>query len=219
MHLQLRRTARVAANLFYTLQFAGGTGSTSTSQPPGVDWIQTYVAPLDFDQRHTGSLNVDVRFNEDDGPAIAGFKPFASTGFNLLMTFGSGFPYTPSEVTTDPALPYGLTYGAINSAYGPWNIQIDMRIDRTFQLMGLEFNVYLLAINALGIRNWNSREIYPGTGNIADNGFLSSPAGKTWMDENGGEPAANLYRLITNTPDHWSVPRQLRFGVRLNIMP
>ncbi|MFQ5652762.1 MAG: TonB-dependent receptor domain-containing protein [bacterium] len=219
MNLSLRRTARVAAGLSYTLQFAGGTGSTGRTNARGVINERTYVAPTDFDQRHTGSLNVDVRFNQDDGPTLAGFKPLANTGVNLLLTFGSGFPYTPRDVGDTVFGGAGFPRAAINSSYGPWNIQLDMRIDRTFDMGGVNFNVYLWAINVLGARNWDTREIYSATGDIADNGYLASPEGQTWIAQNGGEPAANLYRLVTNSPDRWSVPRQMRLGLRFDLTP
>jgi len=219
VNFRLRRTARISANLSYTLQFAGGTGSTAGSNVRGSDWEKTYVAPTNFDQRHTGSLNVDVRFKENDGPAFLGFKPFANVGMNFLFKFGSGFPYTPREVGDTYFLFAGLAKAAINSSYGPWNLQLDGRIDRVLNVGGVDFKIYLLAINILGTRNWNSRQIYRATGDIEDNGFLASPDGKTWIADNGGEKAADLYRLAINSPDHWSVPRQLRLGIQFNITP
>jgi len=219
LNFRLRRIARIAANLSYTLQFAGGTGSTSTTNVRGVDWESTYVAATNYDQRHTGSLNVDVRFRKDDGPSFAGFKPFANSGLNILFTFGSGFPYTPRDIG---ALIYGNdgpTNSAINSSYGPWSIRLDMRIDRVVNIGNVNFKLYLWAINVLGTRNWDSRGIYPSTGDNVDNGFLTSPEGQTWIAENGGEPAANLYRLVTNRPQSWSVPRQIRLGIKFDITP
>jgi hypothetical protein len=77
----MRRTNNVSMNANYTLSFANGTGSNSTSafniinnsnQPN----LRTTM-PLDFDQRHNFVANVDYRFPSGsayNGPRVAG-KP------------------------------------------------------------------------------------------------------------------------------------------------
>ena len=62
----LRRTATgVSLTANYTLQFADGTGSSTTDGEnlvsSGVPNLRT-IHPLDFDQRHTITLNMDYRF-------------------------------------------------------------------------------------------------------------------------------------------------------------
>jgi hypothetical protein len=225
LNFNLRRTSRVAANLAYTLQYAGGTGSVANTTF-FIGWLSgdypTFVAPLDFDQRHTGTLNVDVRLNKDDGPTVLGVKPFANMGINLLFSFGSGFPYTPKNVGDDIL---GATFAtafpraAINSAYGPWQTQFDLRLDRSFNVSGVKFDVYVWALNVLGTENWDTSAIYGATGSNVDNGYLDSPDGKNFILNSGGERAANLYRLRTNVPGQWSIPRQIRLGLRFDLNP
>jgi outer membrane receptor protein involved in Fe transport len=231
LNLNLRRTSRVAANLSYTFQQATSTGSTANT---GffVGWLggvyPTFVAPTDFDQRHTGSLNLDIRLNKDDGPAFLGVKPFANMGINLLFTFGSGFAYTPRNVgDTVLGATFSTAYprAAINSAYGPWHTQLDLRLNRELELAGVKFDVFLWALNLLNTENINPinkaiiTNVYGATGSNFDNGYLDSPEGKVKIDQLGGEPAANLYRLATNTPDRWAIPRQLRLGLRFDLNP
>jgi outer membrane receptor protein involved in Fe transport len=220
---------RLSANLAYTFQFVGGTGSNAYSNDfiniltsGGEDGYPTYVAATDFDQRHTGRLTINVRSNEDDGPIIAGFKPLANFDIGVLLGFGSGFSYTPSTVG-NPLLSTAaraiVPRAVLNSAYGPWQAQLDMLINRRFTWGGVDFDVYLWGINILGTQNWDTRTIYGATGDNADPGYLDSADGKNWITEYGGEPAANLYRLRTNTPDRWSTPRQLRLGLRFTLSP
>jgi hypothetical protein len=215
----------VAANLAYTMQFAGGTGSTANT---GffVGWLggeyPTFVAPTDFDQRHTGSLNVDVRLNKDDGPSFLGVKPLGNLGLNLLLTFGSGFPYTPRNVgdtVQGPGFATAFPRAAINSAYGPWQTQLDLRLNRAFNIAGVKFDAYLWGLNVLNSKNIDPVDIYGATGDNSDDGYLDSPDGKNWIEANGGAPAAALRGLRTDTPDRWSIPRQLRLGLRFDLNP
>jgi outer membrane receptor protein involved in Fe transport len=224
-NFNLRRTNRVSANLAYTLQFAGGTGSTANSGF-NVGWLggayPTYVAPADFDQRHTGSLDIDVRLNKNDGPTVLGVKPLGNMGLNLLLTYGSGFAYTPRNVgDAVQGAGFATAYprAAINSAYGPWQTQLDLRLNRAFDIEGLKFDVYLWGLNVLGTENINPRAIYGATGVNYDDGYLDSPEGKAWIEKNGGEPAANLRHLRTNNATRWSIPRQLRLGLRFDLNP
>lgn len=234
VNFNLRRISRVSANLSYTFQQAAATGSAANT---GffVGWLggdyPTFVSPTDFDQRHTGSLNVDVRLNKEDGPTFLGMKPLGNMGLNLLLTFGSGFPYTPRNVgdtVQGPLFSSAFPRAAINSAYGPWQTQLDLRLDRAIDLAGIKFDVYLWALNVLGTDNWaqNVRDltlqqegIYGGTGNNADDGYLDSPNGKNWIEQNGGAPAAALRGFLTNSPGQWDTPRQLRLGVRFDLNP
>lgn len=235
VNFNVRRTSRVSANLSYTFQQAAATGSAANT---GffVGWLggdyPTFVTPTDFDQRHTGSLNVDVRLNKDDGPTFLGIKPLGGMGLNMLLTFGSGFPYTPRNVgdtVQGPLFATSFPRAAINSAYGPWQTQLDMRLDRAIDLAGIKFDVYVWALNVLGTKNWaqNVRDlstgvapsIYGATGDNANDGFLDSPNGQNWIEQNGGAPAAALRNFLTDLPGNWATPRQIRLGVRFDLNP
>jgi hypothetical protein len=223
----LRRTERVSANLAYTLQYATATGSTAGTGFY-VGWLSpitgypTFVSPTDFDQRHTGSLNIDVRLNKDDGPAFLGSKILGNVGLNMLLTFGSGFAYTPSNVgDAVQGAGFATHYprAMINSAYGPWQTRLDMRLNKALDVAGVKFDVYLWGLNVLGTKNIDPRQIYTATGSNYDDGYLDSAEGKAWIEKNGGEPAANLRELRTNTVGRWSIPRQLRLGLRFDLNP
>ena len=69
----LRRTGNVRMNANYTLQFADGTGSSSTS---GANIARSgqpnlrYILPLSYDSRHQVVMNMDYRYG--GGPAYNG---------------------------------------------------------------------------------------------------------------------------------------------------
>ena len=222
----LRRTNRVAATAAYTLQFAGGTGSNG-GQASNINWLgnppvyPTFVSPLDFDQRHTLSLNLDFRTNKGEGPTFLGSRPLGQVGFNLLFTLGSGFPYTPGQQRSSifATGPSGVArpQAAINSAYTPFTHSLDGKLDKSFAVAGMNFNVYLWAINLLNAQNVTG--VYDQTGEGDNDGYLSSADGidyATNPNRGGGTDAAAFYSARIRTPFNYGVPRQYQLGLRFD---
>ena len=137
----LRRTGNVRMNVSYTLQFADGTGSTTSTAlaliNAGLPNLRT-VNPFDYDQRHRIVANVDYRYgggNSYNGPVWFGKQVLANTGFNLIGTLGSGNPYTASTIAypvTGEISP--STEGSINGSRLPWSFALNANIDRNFTL-------------------------------------------------------------------------------------
>ncbi len=226
----MRRTKGLSANLNYTLQYAAGTGSTSEGNFYitwiGNEYYPTFVAPLDYDQRHTFSLNLDYRVGPEANAIIR------NSGINLLATAGSGFPYTPKRIgDTIFAARFSTAFpiAGTNTAYTDWTSSIDLRIDKSFKVAGQGLNVYLWVINVLGSENpfnrKNTREtasgfnvgIYEATGRPDENGWLSTSDGQKWIEDNNGARAEAMYRSFINSPLNWETPRQIRLGLRFDI--
>jgi outer membrane receptor protein involved in Fe transport len=232
---ELRRIRNLSVVLNYTLSFANGTG-TAPFEQSRISWIQTenpkIVAPLKFDRRHHGSLNIDYRTPAEDGPMIGGFYPLERTGLNLLFTFNSGVPYTRSVITNPffGGVTEVLPTGGVNQATGPWSFRFDLRVDRGFTVGPLDFIASLDIINLLDAdnvvsvyeerrgRNFLENEvgIYRGTGEPDNSGWLSTPEGQTWAADNGPEAVA-IFKAKENNPENFGVPRQIRLGLRLEL--
>jgi outer membrane receptor protein involved in Fe transport len=219
----LRRTNRVAATAAYTLQFAGGTGSAG-NEASNINWLgsppvyPSFVSPLDFDQRHTLSLNMDFRTNKGEGPSFLGGRPLGQVGLNLLFTLGSGFPYTPGQqrsaiFATGPAAA-NRPQAAINSSYTPYTHQLDAKLDKSFSIVGLNLNAYLWALNLTGAKNITT--VYEQTGQADNDGFLSTPEGIEYAQTNGSDAVAH-YLARVRTPLNFDIPRQYRLGLRFDI--
>ncbi len=236
---EMRRTRNIAVTLNYTLGYASGTGSDPNTQSR-ISWIQTenpkIVSPLDFDRRHTGSLNVDYRLAAGDGPTLAGMRPLERTGVVLLFTFNSGVPYTRSIVYN----PFfgGVTEvrptGAINQAYTPWNARFDLKVDRGFSLGPVNLIASLSVLNVLNTKNVfgsyrgpaeqsplifgnrveTSNGIYRGTGEADNSGWLATKDGQDWAAKNG-DAAVQIFKDRENDPSNFGIPRQIRLGVRV----
>ncbi len=214
---EMRRTHNVALSVNYTLSYANGTGSDPTTQSR-ISWQQTehpkIIAPLEYDRRHAGSVNIDYRTGLNEGPSIEGIYPFENFGVNMLFTFNSGVPYTRSIITN----PFfgGVTeiqpQGTINAATGPWNYRIDLRIDRGFKIADIQFVASLYIINLTNAKN--VYDVYTGTGEPDNSGWLSTPEGKDWAAQYGPEAVA-IFKARENDPFNFGLPRMVRLGLRV----
>ncbi|HYM82263.1 MAG TPA: TonB-dependent receptor [Candidatus Limnocylindria bacterium] len=211
----MRPINRIAASMNYSLSYAQGTGSVSNTQR-NIAWQATeppkQTSPLDFDQRHKLSTNIDWRLGKDEGPTLGGYRWLQSTGINVLYNVASGTPYTPTftydEVTL--AAVAGVPSGPLNSRYGPWTHTLDLKGSKGFGFSGLDFEAFAWVLNLFD--NENPFTVYSSSG---------APSSTSWLNtEDGQNYAANspegdaLYRLAENNPNLFSNPRMVRFGLR-----
>jgi len=228
----LRRTNNLSIRASYTLQFAEGTGSNSTS---GLNLARSgqpnLRAPirLSYDQRHQFVANIDYRYADGEdynGPILLDRQILKNTGANLTLRGGSGEPYNPQANFTSSALftnaPSPLQKGQVNSASLPWKFRFDLVVDRDMTLTGkgekakeLYFNVYVQVLNLLNARNIN--QVYRATGNPDDDGYLNSALGTIFTgDQNSPSSFSEYYTMKLWNPQNWELPRRVRIGVRVN---
>ena len=112
--------------------------------------------------------------------------------------------------------------GTLNGSRLPWQVNMDARVDKYFDLeWGTEnkkrasLNVYFQILNVLNTLNINS--VYGATGNADDDGYLNDPASQAGIASVNNEAAfRELYRLKVNNPANFMLPRRIRVGVLLN---
>ena len=214
----LRRTNNVAAKVNYTMSFAQGTGSSSTTTSTIV-WIDetppNFISPLDFDQRHTLNVSLDYRLGKGEGPSIGGTKLLENFGANFLFTAYSGQPYTPqvepfSQIESKAPVPSG----GINSARMPWANRIDMRIDRKFSVGERStLSAFLWVQNLLDVQNVQG--VWRATGLPDDDGFLATPGGQQFLSSSV-PTAETIYRHRNRGLGNYGIPRLTRIGFRLD---
>ncbi|MCK9425284.1 MAG: TonB-dependent receptor [Ignavibacteriaceae bacterium] len=224
--IDLRRTQRIYAAFDYTYSDAEGTGSTPTEagrgvwqSPTGEPFLPVQIAPLSFNQAHRGSLNIDYRFDKNDGPELFGSKFLEQAGFNLLFTFNSGSNYTQYTGYGNTTPPTEV----LNSSTTPWNYQLDGRFDKSFQVSGLNINIYLWVVNLLNTKN--VIDVFGQTGDAYDDGYLATEVGRTAYEnfkknpkygQKGADTYKQLYLASIYTADNFGTPRQIRLGIRLD---
>ncbi len=222
LSFQLRRTARIALFGNYTLSASTATGSSAGSHFDiawqdnsynGTPYFPVIPSYTDFDRTHVGNINIDYRWDKDDGGPI-----LERLGFNVLFTFTSGVRWTFSQ--TDGAFNFSsvnapIAFENLNASTGPWTFQIDFKVDKTFTLFeNLDANIYLWFTNLLNTRNVTNG-VYQGTGQPDNDGYLSTSGGQVWA-ANNGESAVDLYKYLEDNLGFYGPPRQVRLGLRLN---
>jgi outer membrane receptor protein involved in Fe transport len=219
----LRRIQNAELRLAYTLQFADGTGSDANSQR-GLTTrgnIRT-LYPLSFDERHNIQAILDYRYDSGkryNGPRIGGKDILANFGANLQLSGASGRPYTARQ----RAERFGGsgTLGALNGSRLPWRINLDLRLDKTFDLSSatsknpLSLNVYLRVSNLLNQKNVLG--VYSVTGSPYDDGYLATAEGQSVLrgvEEQGRNVDAYLdsYSWVLLNPGRFTLPRRIYIG-------
>jgi hypothetical protein len=221
--LTLRRKHRFAGRLGYTLSSAKATGSTPGTNRQ-IAWTASrapdFEYPVDYDQRHKLTVDLDYRFGRADGPTWGSTHPLADFGVHVLWKVGSGFPYTPIEVLNEvtlAALPNTTPTGPLNSARTPWTQQLDLKIDKGFDLGGSRWNVYLWIVNLFD--RDNVIDVYAGSGSATSTSFLDTETGYNTVGESQPYSSSadpyDFYRLKEYDPAHFGPPRQVRFGLKV----
>ena len=221
----LRRTGNVRLNANYTLQFADGTGSNSTS---GANIARSgqpnlrYILPLSYDSRHQVVMNMDYRYGGGpayNGPIWFGKRVLENAGLNLVVNANSGTPYTRR------VLAYGLTdaqtpmTGNINGSRLPWSFRVDATANKVWNFNEgplSNFEIYVQMLNVLNTQNVLG--VYPYTGSPSDDGYLSSPQGQNAIQfQASAQSFADLYNISLANPGLFSLPRRIRLGLRIGL--
>ncbi len=226
-----RRVKNIKLDANYTLQFADGTGSNSTSQinliGAGQPNLRT-ILPLSYDSRHTLRANIDYRYGSGesyDGPRIGDKDIFSNAGVNLQLNSRSGEPFSRQRDPTPDAL-FGVASrstldGRVNGSRLPWHFRADLRVDKSFFLevgeknRALGLNVYVWVQNLFN--NANVLRAYGYTGNPDDDGYLASAIGQEALTAQlDPETFSMLYGIKINNPDNYTIPRRVRLGVSVS---
>jgi outer membrane receptor protein involved in Fe transport len=224
----LRRYKNFALKFNYELQFANGTGSGTLSnrdiawQNGGAGNYPKFTQPLDYEQRHSGSLNMDYRLGKNEGPTLFDVRPLENTGLNLLFTFNSGRPFTRMQLTNQ--FPFSgrydndgiseIPYSAVNTEVSPWNFRFDLRLDRRFDLPvgDAAITVFAYVLNVLNSKN--VKDVWSTTGLADDTGYRSTTAGSEAYN-NYSSAEKQLYRMREMDYFNYGIPRQIRVGAKI----
>lgn len=187
----LRQTKNVRINANYTLQYAEGTGLSSTTMQELIKEGYTTLKmlnPINDDRRHEFKANVDFRYfsgGKYNGPTITRVvkdstgeakkktvKLLENFGINFMAVAQSGRPYTKAFSNTQSTI-----VGSYRGARLPWGFYFDAIVDKSFPIkVGKRQTMLKVALtvnNLFNIRN--VVDVYPVTGNPEDNGYLTDP--------------------------------------------
>lgn len=235
----LRRINHLALQLSYTLQFAEGTGSSSTSSNGGNNQtaqgglLSNLIAaqlpnlrfefPLDYDSRHSIAANLDYRYDDGEGPIVGGKHILQNAGINFVFRARSGEPYTRyAQANTS------VVIGGVQGSRLPWHYMMDFRIDKDFSLSFAKKNVegrtkasHLGLTAFVYISNLLSTKdilgVYGYTGRPDDDGYIASPQGQVDASvRTNTQSYSDLYNLSRQNAGYLNNPRRINLGVSLN---
>jgi hypothetical protein len=147
--LEKRFAGGLAASIDYTYSITNGNASNPTdarNAKLGGGAPETFITPLDWDQRHTLNL-------------VAAYTRPKDWGFSLIGNLFSGQPYTPAVNKNSSVKQNGFPN---NSAYRPNIFNIDLRMNKDFSLGDVGLSIYLRAFNLLDLDN--PRTVYANSG-------------------------------------------------------
>jgi outer membrane receptor for ferrienterochelin and colicin len=183
-----------AFDINYTYQVAEGSNSTPEEEfnaASGNAEPSLYLIPMDWDQNHL--LNASF------------YTEVSGWGFSLLARYGTGLPYTPT--ITQYTVQRGISAGFVrNSRRIPSQFALDLKIDKTFNLVGLDINAFLRVFNLLD--NRIPLKVFGDTG---------QPDFTTEIKNIG--PDANRPNTVeeyVKYPDHYGEPRNVQFGFEIS---
>jgi hypothetical protein len=211
------RVGYFSMSLNYTYSIAEGTGSSTNSsftaafRNLGNNRVPKVIAPLDFDQRHTGIINLDFFVPQGD----LGF--FELINANVLVSFASGRPYTPLQQQNlrEGNTNWGQTTGYVNSAFGPGTFRIDLKVEKGFAFGSAVITPYLWVENLLDVEN--AVDVYRSTGSPYTTAWLSTQEGRS-ISAGSKNPEAfrQDYESLERNPLNFGIPRLIRLGLKVN---
>lgn len=233
----LRRTKNIQFKASYTIQFAEGTGSSTTTSLNLVNTGQPNlrtILPYTYDQRHAITATIDFRYGSGkdyNGPMIKGKPILENFGVNLVTLGGSGTPYTARDRATGRELftgggGNGSVVGDVNGSRLPLVFRMDARIDKDFVITWKKgsddskakqsyLNVYLQILNLLDRSNVSS--VYGYTGSPEDDGFLASSLYTNQIESQLDEQSfRDQYSIKLNDPYNYELPRRFRLGMSIS---
>ena len=138
----MRKDKHVGFTTNYTLQFAKGTGSSSTSAANMIALGQPNLRTLTtlaFDQRHVLNANINLSFSHSEGGKMVvknkEIYPLENAGMNITAKAGSGLPYTRSS-TISSLTGQGASQ-LVGSIYGsrmPWQYSCNVKFFKYWYL-------------------------------------------------------------------------------------
>ncbi len=173
----------------YTYQIAQGNASdpravfNNNQTNPPIEETKS-VVPLDWDQRHTLNVNLNVGVPGD-------------WTVGMIFQYGSGQPYTE-----DPRISQGVRFE--NGGIKPTFYNVDLRADKTFDFDGFRINTYLLIYNLFDIRNEFGVYTTTGRANVDLNSNYYTQSDIIGL---------NTIPEYVNNPSMYSSPREIRLGL------
>ncbi len=232
----MRQSKNVTINANYTLQYAEGTGLSTTTMSELIKEGYTSLKmlnPIADDRRHEFKANLDYRMGSKEGwhksrivkdkdgnEKKKEFYPFQNAGINILAAAQSGRPYTRAFSITQNTI-----VGSYRGARLPWGFYVDVVADKTWfiRVKNAKGKARQTALSAaVTVTNlFDTRNIlgvFSVTGNPTDNGYLTDPETQSiinsYLDPQSYRDMYSVY--LNNSYWNYSRPRMIKLTLSYN---
>ena len=228
----LRQTKNIRVNANYTLQYAEGTGLSSTTMTELIKEGYTTLKmlnPISDDRRHEFKANVDFRYSSGskyNGPVITRVvtdketgekrkkevKLLENFGINFLAVAQSGRPYTKQFSNSQATI-----VGGYRGARMPWGFYFNIIADKVWSFnvgkRPTQLRAAVTVNNLFDIRNIVG--VFPVTGDPEDNGYLTDPESQQVINAYLDPQAfRDIYTIILrNGTWNYCSPRTIKVGL------
>jgi hypothetical protein len=231
----LRQTKNIRINANYTLQYAEGTGLSSSTMTELIKEGYTTLKmlnPISDDRRHEFKANVDFRYFSGakyNGPVITRtvvdketgekrkkeVKLLENFGINFMAVAQSGRPYTRAFSNSQQTI-----IGGYRGARLPWGFYFNVVADKMWPVKVGKRDTYIAAAitinNLFDIRNVTN--VFSVTGNPEDNGYLTDPESQQVINAYLDPQAfRDIYAItLRNGTWNYSSPRTIKLSLSYN---
>ena len=180
----------------YTFSVAKGSSSsqqdryTSVYNIVGVQSLR--FLPLDFDQRHTGNVQIGFDFGNNEGPFGLLGPVFENISCNIIAQYGSGLPYTFNPLRS-------IYVAEQNNSRLPETMTLDLYARKGFTIGTVQLGLFVDVRNVLNRKNVIS--VYSATGSPDLSGDESNRATPDYQRD----------------PRNYGSPRTIYVGVDLGL--
>ena len=202
--LEKLQTGLFWGSIDYTYQYAKGSASSpeflqvvQISNRLGgepVQFVERQILPLDWDQRHTLNMVVNINGSRDLRVSFLGY-------------LGSGLPYSPSSVEQLDLPDRDFK----NSARKPIRWNLDLKATKFFKYNGFTWSAFLIVDNVFD--HLNEMNVYSTTGRATHNAIL--PDERAIRDEFIIQEGIFTPQEIDVQPYWFSQPRKVRVGLEV----
>jgi len=203
LQIEKRGGGYVSGFLSYTYAFAYGKAS-QTNENYLTDFELSREplseAPLDNDVRHALKSSIAFYIPTTVKPKLFGVPIMNGWSLSVVAQLESGRPFTPSRAYPNVTQSQGEDIQR-NSLRRPSLVNFDLRFQKEFNLMGLDYNFIAQVENVFDNRNVVS--VYGDTGRP-----------DTRQNQSGVIKGGTAY---DSNPANWDFGRQVRLGIELNI--
>tara|TARA_Y100000310_G_scaffold40256_1_gene37769 strand:- start:18431 stop:21370 length:2940 start_codon:yes stop_codon:yes gene_type:complete len=173
--------SRATANRYYS--WSGYWNSETAETEPKREILQPY------DQTHSLDAWISFRSPSGFGPTLFGIKPLSLWRISFVLTYLTGYPYTPVTGSARAGEPM--------SARMPSRKSVDMNMFRGFEILGGRFELFTRITNLFDRKN--PLTVYDQTGSPNDPG-----------------PGASGYSTYFDRPDYFNLRREIDLGIRVS---